>query len=116
MDEVNKALARAIKEKGMSKAEIARQMGGKISGQSIGYYENGRKIPHQFLMRWKEVFGESLIPSETIVSRETKRFETLSVREDVWDEIKRNNETFRKAMDSLLATVDKTMENLSKAR
>lgn len=41
---------------------------------------------------------------------------SITMPREVWHELKMNNETYRVSLDKLIAAVDRTMDNLSKAR
>lgn len=114
-------IARLILEKGGNKAEIAKHLGN-VTPQAIGNYETGkRKVPLDFITRWKEVYGEDIIKlSETNVSHETSKSRVramsliedpdwVSMQREAWDELKETLSTQR----IILSNLSETLKNLT---
>lgn len=75
---INQALDRAIKDKDISNGDVVKALGD-YTAAAIGNYRRGdREVPTSLILKWNEIYGESLmpetfaLPTKTNVSRETE--------------------------------------------
>lgn len=60
MERINEILKRLVLEKGQgNQAKVAAALG--VSPQRLGHYLKGRKLPLDFILTWKKVYGEDLV-------------------------------------------------------
>lgn len=110
MPSLSEVITELIEKHGGVKSKISRKLGLKPNGkpiyspQKLGHYATGKYLPKApFFKAWKEKIGddiESLI--ERNVSHETKvppTRESLIVPAEVWEELRKNNQQFRKTRD-----------------
>lgn len=105
---INKALDRAIKDRNISNEDVVKALGD-YTAAAIGNYRRGlREVPTNLVLKWNEVYGESLMPetfvltSKTYVPRGTET--NVSVRENVnpSDEDFSNEDWYKKTIDTLI--------------
>jgi transcriptional regulator with XRE-family HTH domain len=102
---IAKSIKDLIEDNGGNKKKIAETLG--ITPQFLGQLESGkRQKPNaRVVAKIREVYGVDILTGDKVKQTESNSASIVTIREDVWKEIKTSNDFYREQNTELVSIV-----------